>query len=105
MFQAAAAFCHENERQMSASIKQKAVNAVIWNGPTAFGQLIQPFLGAVMARLPVPHLQKAYSDHGWKAEDFPINEAIHTKVQSLVGPHLAEKQIQWVANTVRAFQS
>jgi dTDP-4-amino-4,6-dideoxygalactose transaminase len=52
-----------------------------------------------------PHLQEAYADHGWKAGDFPIGEAIHREVLSLpVGPQLTEEQVQWVIKTLREFQ-
>lgn len=53
-----------------------------------------------------PHLQEAYADHGWKAGDFPISEAIHREVLSLpIGPHLADEQIQWVIRAAREFQA
>jgi dTDP-4-amino-4,6-dideoxygalactose transaminase len=52
-----------------------------------------------------PHLQEAYADHGWKAGDFPISEAIHREVLSLpVGPQLTEEQVRWVVKTLREFQ-
>jgi dTDP-4-amino-4,6-dideoxygalactose transaminase len=55
---------------------------------------------------PIPaHLQEAYADHGWKAGDFPISEAIHREVLSLpVGPQLTEEQVRWVIKTLREFQ-
>ena len=52
-----------------------------------------------------PHLQEAYADHGWKAGDFPISEAIHREVLSLpVGPQLTEEQVRWVVKTLQEFK-
>ena len=51
-----------------------------------------------------PHLQRAYSDLGYKGGDFPISEAIHAEVLSLpIGPTMTDGEVDMVIDAVRAF--
>jgi dTDP-4-amino-4,6-dideoxygalactose transaminase len=51
-----------------------------------------------------PHLQKAYSDLGYKRGDFPVAEAMAQEVLSLpLGPHLSEAQQDLVLEAVQRF--
>lgn len=49
-----------------------------------------------------PHLQQAYSEAGYVKGRFPIAERLANQVLSLsIGPHLDERQLQLVIDTVR----
>ena len=49
-----------------------------------------------------PHLQSAYSQAGWKKGDFPIAEAMASRVLSLpMGPHINLEQVDEVIEKVR----
>jgi dTDP-4-amino-4,6-dideoxygalactose transaminase len=52
---------------------------------------------------PIPvHLQKAYSDLGYKAGDFPVSETLARRTLSLpLYPELAKPQVEQVAEAVR----
>lgn len=50
---------------------------------------------SAMIHYPVPpHLQRAYSDSGWKVGDFPVTERLAAQVLSLpIGPHLSTDEV------------
>jgi dTDP-4-amino-4,6-dideoxygalactose transaminase len=54
---------------------------------------------------PVPlHLQKAYSDQGYKKGDFPVTEDVANRLLSLpMFPELTKEQIEYVAECIRQF--
>lgn len=54
---------------------------------------------------PIPlHLQKAYSELGYKKGDFPIAESYANEILSLpMFPELTEEQIEYVASCIRKF--
>lgn len=50
-----------------------------------------------------PHLQKAYTEQGWREGYFPIAERVHREVVSLpIGPHLSFEAAHRVCDAVRA---
>lgn len=59
---------------------------------------------STMIHYPIPpHLQGAYAELGYTTGAFPIAEQIHQEVLSLpMGPHLDERQVQWVIDAVKA---
>lgn len=51
-----------------------------------------------------PHLSRAYSDQGWDKGDFPITEEIAKTILSIpIGPHLTNKQQEYVVDSIRHF--
>jgi dTDP-4-amino-4,6-dideoxygalactose transaminase len=54
---------------------------------------------------PVPlHLQKAYADRGYRRGDYPVTERVASKLLSLpMFPQLADTQVDYVVETIRAF--
>ena len=54
---------------------------------------------------PIPcHLQKAYSDLGYKKGDFPVAEKYAEEILSLpMSEQLKEEEIKYVANTIKEF--
>jgi dTDP-4-amino-4,6-dideoxygalactose transaminase len=56
---------------------------------------------------PVPlHLQKAYSNHGYKEGDFPVTESVAKRLLSLpMFPELTKSQIEYVAQNIKEFQT
>ncbi len=54
---------------------------------------------------PVPlHLQKAYHSRGFKEGDFPVTEKVSAEIISLpMFPQLTEKQIFYIANSIKDF--
>jgi dTDP-4-amino-4,6-dideoxygalactose transaminase len=54
---------------------------------------------------PTPiHLQAAYADHGWKKGDFPVTEALASRIVSLpMFPELTNEQIDYVCDHVAEF--
>jgi dTDP-4-amino-4,6-dideoxygalactose transaminase len=51
-----------------------------------------------------PHWQGAYADLGYEVGAFPISERIHRECLSLpMGPHLTDRQVGEVIDSVRAF--
>ena len=53
-----------------------------------------------------PHLQEAYQNLGWCKGAFPIAESIAKEVLSLpIGPHINEKQIDFVCDVIAEFVS
>lgn len=55
---------------------------------------------------PVPlHLQKVYAGLGYKRGDFPVSERISNEIISLpIYPYIKEKQVRFVAETIRQWQ-
>lgn len=51
-----------------------------------------------------PHLQRAYSELGFREESFPISERIHREVLSLpIGPQMTSLQVQFVSQAINTF--
>jgi len=52
-----------------------------------------------------PHLQDAYREMGFGEGSFPVSEAIHKEVLSLpIGPHLSDKEVSHVIETLHKFK-
>ena len=60
-----------------------------------------------MIYYPVPlHLQKAYSNWGYKAGDFPVSEQLCEEVLSLpIHTELTDKQLSYIVNSIETFFS
>jgi dTDP-4-amino-4,6-dideoxygalactose transaminase len=53
-----------------------------------------------------PHLSAAYRSLGYKPGDFPVAERLCAEILSLpIGPHLMDKQVSYVAEQIKLFQS
>ncbi|HAB19645.1 MAG TPA: DegT/DnrJ/EryC1/StrS family aminotransferase [Verrucomicrobiota bacterium] len=60
---------------------------------------------SVLIYYPVPlHLQKCYSDYGWKPGDFPVAEQISQRILPLpMYPELTDSQVDYVIELIRKF--
>lgn len=51
-----------------------------------------------------PHLQKAYAENGYAANDFPLSRRMAEEVLSLpIGPHLTAQQVEYVIAQLESF--
>jgi len=67
-----------------------------------FQELINNGIGAII-HYPIPlHLQKAYSNLGYKKGDFPVSEKVSQEIISLpMYPHLKKSQISFIVETIK----
>ena len=67
-----------------------------------FGRLREKGVGAII-HYPIPlHRQKAYARLGYRRGDFPVSEKVCGEIVSLpMFPHIKDKQIAFVAETLK----
>ena len=50
------------------------------------------------------HLQKLYTDYGWREGDFPVAEAVSKRILPLpMYPELTDEQVEYVVGVVKEF--